>query len=604
MNKDTWAIAWKMLSTKEKKMALTVLAVAVLGAIGQVLMVGSIMPFLSYLANPGDAMGHPVMQKVQDFFGIDTAFGMVVLLGLSSIGLIVVSTMLLLLRSYAISRFTMMRIHTLGSKLLSSYLRRPYEYFLGRNSGDLGKRILAETNEISTNFLQPAAEMISSAIAALFIFGLLVYVSPFATLAGVSCILVVYLAIYRWSGRYLKRLGEKRVLANRKRFGVINEVFGGIKDIKVGQKESVFLARFEEVSAITMQAQLTARIASQLPQFIIQAFFLSGVIIACLLVVNPASFAAGGAGISSMIPTLGVFAFAGQRIVPEIQKIYAAASKISYGSAAVRNVYEDMLLEPISAHAGNNKLSFNQALDLVEIGYSYPGSERAGIDQLSARIEKGQRVGIVGGTGAGKTTLVDLILGLLEPSRGSLIVDGQPLDGAATRAAWRSKVAYVPQSIFLTDTSFAENIAFGVPFEKIDFEKVEACARMAQIHDVIVDETVEGYASKVGDRGVMLSGGQRQRIGIARALYRDAELIVLDEATSALDGQTERQVMNAIDALPREISVVMIAHRLSTVKNCDAIWVLEKGQLIENGTWDDLEAKGGAFAALLDSARE
>lgn len=604
MNKDTWAIAWKMLSPKEKKMALAVLAVAILGAIGQVLMVGSIMPFLSYLANPGDSMGHPVMARIQAIFGIETAFGMVVLLGLSSIGLILISTTLLLLRSYAISRFTMMRIHTLSTKLLSSYLRRPYEYFLGRNSGDLGKRILAETNEISTNFLQPAAEMISSAIAALFIFGLLLYVSPVATLAGVSCILVVYLAIYRWSGRYLKRLGEKRVLANRKRFGVISEVFGGIKDIKVGQKEAVFLSRFDEVSAITMKAQLTARVASQLPQFVIQAFFLSGVIVACLLVVDPSSFASGGAGISSMIPTLGVFAFAGQRIVPEIQKIYAAASKISYGSAAVRNVYEDMLLEPISRPAETDDLRFDRSLDLVNLGYSYPGSERAGIDRLSARIEKGQRVGIVGGTGAGKTTLVDLILGLLEPSQGQLVVDGQPLEAPEVRAAWRSKVAYVPQSIFLTDTSFAENIAFGVPPEEIDFDKVEACARMAQIHDVIINETAEGYASKVGDRGVMLSGGQRQRIGIARALYRDAELIVLDEATSALDGQTERQVMKAIDALPREISVVMIAHRLSTVRNCDAIWVLEKGQLIENGPWDDLEAKGGAFAALLDSARE
>ena len=600
MNKNTWKIAWDMLSGKERKMAGMVLAIAILGACAQVLMVGSIMPFLTHLSDPGAVADHPMLLRVQSWLGLETPFATALFLGLCSIGIILISSTLLLMRAYAIARFTLMRVHTISSKLLSSYLRRPYEYFLDRNSGDLGKRILAETNEIAVSFLQPAAEMVSSLIAAIFILGFIFYISPVATISGALCVLVLYFGIYRWAGRYLNRVGERRVEANRQRFAVISEVFGGLKDIKTSQTEQVFQNRFEKVSAITLRAQLSSRVAAQAPQFIIQGCFFSGVIIACLVVVDPEALEAGTGSLTGMLPLLGVFAFAGQRIVPELQKIYASASKISYGAAALRNVHEDLLRAEASTPLAD--LPFQKSFGLESISYRYPNADRGGISSFSAEIKKGQRIGIVGGTGAGKTTLVDLMLGLLSPKGGRLTVDGERLESSMQIEAWKRKIAYVPQSIFLLDASFAENIAFGVPSELIDHERVVACAKIAQIHDIITEQHAEGYAAMTGDRGVKLSGGQRQRIGIARALYREADLIILDEATSALDGQTERQVIQAIEALPRDITLVMIAHRLTTLKGCDRIWVLEDGKLVEDGPWARLEEVNGPFSRIIKEA--
>mgnify|MGYP003133711268 CR=1 FL=1 len=598
MNIETLKTAWGLLSSRERRIWFAVLAISLLAAVAQVAMVGSVMPFLEFISDPSAASENKFIARLKQATGFDN-YKLALLLGFGSIAVILTSNLVLAVRSYAMSRFAVMRIHTISSRLLRSYMGRPYEYFLNRNSGDISKRILSETGEISSAFLQPLSELIASAMSALMILALLTYLQPVGTLVGFGLVLIIYLSIYRVAGRFLARLGQIRAEQNKHRFQTVGEIFGGIKDIKIHDKEEVYFDRFEVASRQMLQTMWKSKATSDLPQFLIQAFFLSGVIGACLFMISPAQINGTGS-IAGMIPTLGVFAFAGQRIVPEVQRIYAAISKISYGAAAIRSVSQDMDSNKRVPQDSHPRIEFSDSIVFRNVAYAYPGSDN-GIDNLTTTIPKGSRVGLVGGTGAGKTTLVDLLLGLLEPSKGAVEVDGVALDERAKRAAWRKNIGYVPQQIFLLDATIAQNIAFGIPEAEIDMEKVLASARAARIHDFIMTQTTEQYQTVIGERGVMLSGGQRQRIGIARALYQDASLIVMDEATSALDSRTEKEVMQAIDDLPRDITLVLIAHRLGTLRNCDKLLVMERGQIIEEGSWAELAEADGPFSRQLET---
>jgi len=565
-----------------------------------------VVPFLQVISDPARIHASPILSEVYAGLGMRSDYQFMVAIGMGTIAVILVSNVVQLFRAYALTRFAMNRVHAIGTRLTQSYLGRNYEYFLSRSTSDISKRILSETSEIANSFLLPAADLVSSALSAVFILGFLLFVDPSVTLIGLGLVLLLYGGVYSLSSRYARRLGQRRTLANRRRFAAISEAFGGIKDVKVTGMEDTFFRRFDTASKVVIRAGIFNKLVSELPRFFIQALFFSGVVCACLVLIDPAVFEAEGAGaLTDIVPTLGAFAFAGQRLIPEMQRAYAAMTKVSFGAAALRNVYEEidrgvrdrMPLPPAD-------LTFSSDIAIDGVSYRYPGAERSGLDRVSARIRKGERIGIVGGTGAGKTTLVDVLLGLLPVSSGEIRIDGRSLGDAQTLAAWRRKVGYVPQAIFMLDGDFSDNIAFWEPEGRVDRDRVESAARAACIHEFIARQTPLGYRSRTGERGVMLSGGQRQRIGIARALYREAEFLVLDEASSALDSGTEREVMEAIAALPADLTVVMIAHRLSTVRGCDRIFVMEGGRLVEQGTWSELEAQDGHFSRLLQAAGE
>ena len=600
MNGKTLRAAWRLLTPRERRMASVVVLMAILGGGAQVLMIGAVMPFLTFISD-ADGVSSGLLADLQSDLGIEDRYAFAVILGGAAIGAIVISNAILLARGYVIARFTLMRVHAISTRLFSSYLDRPYAFFLGRNSGDISKRLLSETSEIANSFLLPAAELVASGISAIFILSFLLVVQPGPTLAGIGVIAVIYAVIQVFSGRYLRRIGAERVDANQARFLTVNEIFGAIKDVKTHGTENVYRARFDDASKRMLRATWKSKVASESPRFLIQALFFSAIVVACLAFLDPDQFRAASGSVSDMIPVLGVLALAGQRLVPEIQKIYAATSKISFGGAAIASVAEDMA-RPASASAKPAiRISMDRDIAFENVGYRYPGSE-AGIHDVTLRIPKGQRVGIVGGTGAGKTTLVDLVLGLLQPDSGAVFVDGTDISGRSARTAWKARVSYVPQSVYLADSTIAENIAFGVRKADIDYDKVRDCARIAQIHEHIEANLPEGYHTRAGERGAMLSGGQIQRLGIARALYREADLVVLDEATSALDQETEREVIRAIDAIPRSLTVVMIAHRLETLRGCDRLLVMDGGRLAEDGSWADLEGQGGIFAKLVSGA--
>lgn len=606
---NTWKKVWALLDPHERRSAGVVLGIVILGALSSALMVGSILPFLSVLAEPARIQSVPTLTWAYAVFGFESDFSFLVGLGIVALGMIVLTSAIQILNTWAVSRFTMMRIHSISYRLMAAYLRQPYEFFLDRHTGEMGTRILAETQQLVQHFLRPAAEAVAAMFTIVAIVGLLLWLQPVVALVALVSVGGLYAIVYWLSRRALKRLGHVRATANSARFRITNEALGGIKDIKLLGRESAYVSRYGTPSRDMAAAMSTIQLVSLVPKFALEAIAFGGIILLCLTLMDPQSLASEGA-LGDILPLLGLFAFAGQRLMPELQKLYQSLANLQAGAAAVDMVHDDLVCRAGGGELSRSieaGLSLRKEFVLDDVSYQYPDAAHAGVSDIALRIRAGEKVGIVGGTGAGKTTLADLILGLLSPAKGYILVDGIAVTESNVRA-WQRSVGYVPQDIFLTDSSVAENIALGVPPEEIDLDRVKKASRIARLDEFIRSDLPHGYATEVGERGVRLSGGQRQRIGIARALYHDADLIVFDEATSALDNRTEAEVMAAMKALPGDKTVIIIAHRLSTVQACDRIVVMEKGRIVGCDKWDVLMSKNQAFqriakvASLLDTS--
>lgn len=596
---STWSKAWALLDARERRNAWVVLCIIITAALSSAVMVGSVMPFLAVLADPSHIETTPFLAWTYDAFGFTSTYGFLVALGLASFAVIVLSSFIQIIRAWAVARFAMMRMHSISQRLLATYLAQPYVFFLNRHSGEMGPRVLSESQQIVGQFLSPAAEFIAACMTTIAIVALILWVEPAVAAVSFAVLGGIYGAIYLGTRRMLRHLGKVRLDANRARFRLANESLTGIKDIKLLGREQAYLNRYEVPSRQMAQTQVKVAVFSQVPQFALQAVALGGIILLCFFLTDQESVSSGDA-LGGLLPVLGVFAFAGQRLMPELSKLYRSLAQIQAGAAAVDAVYEDLVLNKSSTRcliSPCEALGLSRSLRLEGVSYSYPNSEKAGIRDVSLTIQAGEKIGIVGSTGAGKTTLADVILGLLTPDQGKLAADGIDIkDG--TLGAWMKSVGYVPQDIFLTDASIAENIALGVPRVEIDYDRICKAAKIARIDHFVDQALKEGYETHIGERGVRLSGGQRQRLGIARALYHDVDLIVFDEATSALDNLTEAEVMDAIDALPGDKTVIMIAHRLSTVKRCDRIVVLDEGRVVGCDNWHNLISENAAFQRI------
>tara|TARA_B100000678_G_scaffold244151_1_gene216008 strand:+ start:887 stop:2731 length:1845 start_codon:yes stop_codon:yes gene_type:complete len=593
---------WDMLDQRERRQAYRVLLLAILAAVGSSAMVASVMPFLAVLADPTIVQTSPRMSWAYRTFGFDSDLSFLVWLGIGSIVVIVASFLLQLLSIYASSRFAVMRIHSISRRLLSRYISNNYEFFLQRNSSVMSSRILSECQEVTNRVLLPTTELFTAGLTILALLVLLMWVNPLITLAAFAVLAITYGGTFVFSRIHLHRLGRLRVNYTTERYRIIGEVFGGIKEIKLLGREYDYVHRYNDPTRRMAKAMISTQIISKVPYFTIQAVSLVGAVALCLALVG----SSGGTNsdyLATLLPLLGVFAFAGQRMLPELGRLYQAVARIQSAQATVELIHTDIFENdgPMLAKDPGPRIHLRDQLEFRDVSYKYPGTEQATVSGLSLKIKAGETIGIVGGTGAGKTTLADLILGLLEPSGGAIIVDGIEVTEDKKRQ-WQKSVGYVPQDIFLGDSSILENIALGTPRENIDVERVHAAAKAAQIDGFIREELPEGYETFVGERGVRLSGGQRQRVGIARALYHHAELIVFDEATSALDNMTESEVMSAIDALPGETTVVMIAHRLTTVERCDRIIVMERGRIVGCDKWENLMKDNPAFRRIAQLA--
>jgi len=587
-----------LLTPLERKRAGLLMSMILVMAFFDMLGVASILPFTSVLANPELVHTNAILNtafKISRHIGIYTSEQFLFVLGVLVFVLLITSLAFKALTTYAQTRFALMREYSIGKRLVESYLHQPYSWFLSRHSADLGKSILSEVNVVIGNGMIPLMMLMAQITVTSAMLILLIIVDPLLALSVGLVLGLAYVVIFAAVSGWLKRLGQARIEANQERFTAVSEAFGAVKEVKVGGLEQAYIQRFAKPAEIYAKGQATAQVIAQLPRFALEAIAFGGMLLVILfLMAKSGSFA-------DALPIIALYAFAGYRILPALQQIYGALSQLRFAGPALDALRQDLRsLQNADVQCGHmSPLPLTQAIELNHVSYCYPNAPQAALKDIDLTISLCSTVGFVGATGCGKTTTVDVILGLLEPQEGSLCIDGKPVT-AANRRQWQSAIGYVPQHIYLSDDSVAANIAFGVNIKDIDQKALERAAKFANLHDFVVNELPQGYATIVGERGIRLSGGQRQRIGIARALYHKPQVLILDEATSALDNLTEQAVMEALNNLGHDITIILIAHRLSTVRQCDQIYLLERGEVKAQGTFEELMQANELFRAMTE----
>ena len=559
--------------------------------------VASVVPFLSVLAQPDLVTVHPRLVPILSTFGIAHPFGSLALLGGLVLFVLVVSNAFSAMTTWLMLRFANRQGHALAVQLLESYLGRPYSFYLDRNTAELQRNILTEAYRITVGTLGPGVQMIAKSFVVVFLFALLLIINPVLALTVSAALGLGYFAVFRVVRRLLYRAGRESVEASGMRARQVQESLLGVKEIKLLGREPDFVARFQESSLRWADAQAKAQALAVLPRYAIETLAIGLVLAAAIyLLLNVGT-------VSQALPLLGLYAFTGYRLMPALQQVFAAWAAVRYSGPALELVAGDLAgtASPSRAAARpQTRLAFRSRFEFVHVSYRYPGASQWALRDFSLQVAKNTSIALVGETGCGKTTVIDLAMGLLAPVQGRLCVDGVPLNDT-NLLAWQRAIGHVPQQTFLSDDTIARNIALGLPDIQIDQTKVESAARLARLHDFVAT-LPHRYDTVVGERGIRLSGGQRQRIAIARALYNDPDLLVLDEATSALDNVTENAVLEALQTLAGRKTIIMVAHRFSTVRGCDLVCLLEQGQIAEQGRYDELVRSSPRFRALAAAA--
>jgi len=574
-----------LLTTHERKRACLLLLMILLMALLDMIGVASILPFMAVLTNPSLVETNLFLNflfKTSVIFGVSNNQQFLFILGLLVFIMIVVSLLFKATTTYAILRFMRMREYSIGKRLVEGYLNQPYSWFLNRNSAELGKNILSEVTQILANSIMPFMEIISKGTVSIAIIILLIIVDPkIALIVGFLFSGLYFLIFFSIKG-YLNRIGKERLESNKSRFLLVNEAFGAAKEIKVNGLEKIYVNFFSNPAYTFARTTAAQGIIAQIPRFILECLAFGGILLIILYKM------AQTGNFNSILPIFSLYIFAGYRLMPAIQQIYASFTSLTFSAPALEKMYNDLKnLKPITLNENKSILSLNKSINLKNIHYNYPNTSRVSLKNINLEIPAKSTVGFVGSTGSGKTTLVDIILGLLEAQKGTLKIDEKVITKENTRS-WQRSIGYVPQYIYLKDDSIAANIAFGVSHENINQKALERASKIANLHNFVVDELPNQYQTSIGERGVRLSGGQRQRIGIARALYQNPQVLILDEATSALDNETEKAVMDSVNNLRKDMTIILIAHRLNTLRNCDLIFKLDKGQIISRGSFDEL----------------
>ena len=585
--------------TRREKIQIAILLVAIIAmAFSQALGVASVLPFISLVMDPDMVFDNRYLLWVYETFNFNSVNRFIIFAGIGMFAIIIIANTISAFATWLKLRFAWMNNHRLSRRLLEKYLSMPYAYFLNQNSADLSKNVLAEVNNLTSNYLIPLLTIITRGMVATFLLLMLFWVDILVSFIALFVLGGAYALIFFRINKTLKYRGMLRRAANKMRFKAVSEAFGGIKETKVLNREPFFLERYSRESLKQARLMSWNAVIGQIPRFVLEAVAFGGIIVFVLVLLLTREDA------RQVIPLASLFAFAGYRLLPALQEIFTSFTKMQFNMAVLDGIYEDftrveegMVADTFSKSKKAGKLSFARSITLDKVSYYYPNTDIAVIKDVNLIIKRNTMVAFVGPTGAGKTTLVDVILGLLPPQEGRVIIDATQLNSDNT-IEWQRNIGYVPQHIFLSDDTIARNIAFGVPEKQIDQEALEEAARIANIHDFIVNELPQGYETIVGERGIRLSGGQRQRIGIARALYHDPEVLVFDEATSALDGVTEEMVLKAMENAAKLKTLIVIAHRLTTVKSCDVVYMLDRGRIVAEGTYDQLMGSSEQFRKM------
>ncbi|MDD5208138.1 MAG: ABC transporter ATP-binding protein [Elusimicrobiales bacterium] len=589
---------WDHLPGRRRRQFLLLLILMLVSALAEVVSIGAILPFLAVITAPERVFNYPLAASFIRHFGITAPEQLVLPFTVSFAVVALGAGLIRIVLLWVSTKLTASSGSELSIEVYRRTLYQPYQEHISSNSSEVINGITNKVNGVLFGIMLPVLALVSSALVLVAVMAALMAIDPLvATIAtlGFGASYAVITLAYR---RRLRRNSARIVREQAQLLKALQEGLGGIRDVLLDGTQPVYCDVYRKADLPFRQAQGDNSFVGQGPRYAIEAV---GMV---LITVLAFWLSRQPGGISAAFPVLGALAVGAQRLLPALQQIYNAWTSIASNQVQLSDVLDilDRPLPPEAHGPAPVPLDFKKEIRFDSVRFRYGADGPWILDGLNLTIPKGARVGFVGTTGSGKSTTIDLLMSLLTPEDGRLLVDGTPIDKTNIRP-WQRAIAHVPQAIYLADTTLAENIAFGVPPELIDMDRVKQAARQAQIAEFI-ESKPEGYGARVGERGVQLSGGQRQRIGIARALYKRASVLVFDEATSALDSATEQAVMEAIEGVNKDVTILIIAHRVTTLKRCDFILQLEGGKVTAQGTYDQLLEASPVFrkAALAAEA--
>ncbi|OOE89090.1 multidrug ABC transporter ATP-binding protein [Salinivibrio sp. AR647] len=584
---------FKLLTANQQKKLVWLQMLVVLMAFAELTGVVAIGPFMALVGDISQLQGDGRFAQLYQYSGLANPSDFIFWVGVSVLLALTVAAMISMYTTWRLSLYAQQVGAELSARLYRYYMNQPWLFHAGGSSSQLINKVSQEANRITQNIIEPAMQLVAKSVLAIVMMTTIFIYNPFVALVGMAIFAFSYAVLYRTVRKKLSRNGIDITNANSQRFSLMNEGFGGIKDTLLLGRQADFNNSFKYASDRFGYSLGLTRGLSQAPRYAIELVAFGSVIFLVLYLVKSHE-----GDLGRILPVLSVYALAGFKLLPAFQQIYRGVAQIRGNLSALDNLEEDLIAsQGVSSITHTlDKIKPMKQVKLENVTFQYPGKEVPALYGLSLKLPVNQVIGLVGASGSGKSTAIDILLGLIEPSQGSLQVDGKPITAENVRA-WQNNIGFVPQSIFLSDATIRENIAFGLPLNQIDEQKVLNAAKMAHLEELL-EQLPNGLDTRVGERGVQLSGGQRQRIGIARALYDDADVLVLDEATSALDGITEKLVMDAIHDFAGNKTIIMIAHRLSTVQQCDCIYMLEQGKVVDYGTYAELLNKNLEFRKM------
>jgi ABC-type bacteriocin/lantibiotic exporter with double-glycine peptidase domain len=589
---------WGVLTPGQRRRVLWAQALSIVMAFSTVIGIAPIAPFFAVLGDPALIDRSRPLRLIYVQLGFSSVHSFVIALGCGFIAMVLTANAINIAGLFAMIRLSYGISTELQSTLFAEYLGRPYVFHVRTNSAVVFNNVVHETNRMANSVLQSAFPLVTNILTAVLIIGSVIWLNPMLGAAIVLALGGGYALIYFALRNWLLRSGEiqSRLLIEQTK--VLNESLGAIKEVLVLRAQNYFRGNFERSSATLARTSASGQLVFQSPKYLMECVTVVGLVLIALL------SGRGEAGLGSWLGQLTFVGFAAYRLLPMLQQAFAALVRIRGESAAFAAIAPDLRLArarkvfPTAIDSGWTERP-QREICLKGVSFSYEPGRPNAVNDVTLRIPARAAIGLVGANGSGKTTTVDLVAGLLAPAAGRLEVDGIAID-EANRAAWQSRIAYVPQTIFLLDTTIAQNIALGVAAAAIDRERLVMAAQLAQL-DGFVATLPAGYEHPIGERGARLSGGQRQRIGIARALYANASVLIMDEATNALDGLTEQELLATVLRLRGRYTVILIAHRMSSVQACDLIFEFNRGRVTASGSYPQLLQDSTSFRQLAET---
>ena len=587
-------LAFNALDKRTKRGLLGMFFLSLVGACLEFVGIGLIFPILQMVFNPEEIHTFPVIGGYMHEMFIEDPKNAIIYISVAFLIFFIIKNILVgiiisvqtIFIEYSEAKFT--------SQLYRSYMNKSYLFHKSKNSADIIRNIWVSSPALFNKLFMPFIQITMEAVILVSLLSVLIAAEPLISVISIALVGTPLVLFYLFIRHRMTSWGRSMEDTNSRMLIWLNQGLGALKDTKILNREQYFIDIFSHNAWQRARHSLRISIAPHFPRLVSEIMVMGAMVGAIVY------FSLQEDSIETIIPTLGLFGIAAVRMLPSVNRISHAANVIKSGTPAVENFFEDFHRpspqDDSEAHVKVPPLPFNRELSIENVSFYYPGVETPALESINLSIEKGAMIGLVGSSGSGKSTLVDLLLGLLPAHSGRICVDG--VDIQKETRAWTGNIGFVPQTIYLLDDTLTANIAIGLPKEEIDEDRIHAVLKGAQLDDFI-DSQAKGVLTIIGENGIRLSGGQRQRIGIARALYDDPAVLVMDEATSALDNETEQKISHAINQLSGDKTLIIIAHRLSTVRHCDTIVFMENGRIVDQGSFDALNARNPEFQNLV-----